>query len=1037
MSRLWQLAPMALLCACSGIGWFDKPPPTLADLQPASLPDDRQPLPQVSLAELTDIYKDVLAHQQDPQTQLQVTHRLADIEMLDAEERLALSAEADADFGDAIATYENLLQSNPDYPQQDKILYQLSKAHALSGEADKSQAALNKLAEAAPESPYLAEAYFRQAERQFVATDYAAAEQLYARVITYGADTPYFTRALYMQGWSRFKQDRYNDSIAAFTTSLDHLLDQDPSLEALPRGEQELVQDSLRVLAIVFSKLDGVATIDSAYATLGQRPYEHRLYESLGMLYLSQERYADSAQAYQAFIARQPDSRRAHHFQLRVIEAYEQGGFAEKIVTAKQDYVEAFSVTGNYYKDSGDTSQQAMNEHLKRYIPELASHHHALAQSGKKSIVQTPENHYAMAARYYKLYLDSFPDDPEVPRLAFLLAESQYEAGDYLSAIDTYEWVAYSHGDPTNAADAAYTGILAYGKLDAQPHGAATPELARLRIDAELRFQSSFPSDSRAPAVLGHATTALMNLEDYSGALTAASTLLTLTPRPDAELLTPALLVSGHSHFALQDYRSAEDAYEQSLTLLAVDDARTAPARERLAAAIYRQGEAAVATNEHGTAAAHYQRAMAAAPDSDVGIHAQFDAAQALIQADEPGQANTLLHDLRQRYPEHELAAGVGVTLLQNYEYLEQWQEAAQELDILYEQATGGDQNRETLLMAARYYDKAGDSATATARYSSYVQAFPEPVTDALEATDRLANLYADAGDTQQQQIWLGKIMTLHEQAGTQQTDRSRYLAAHAASVVAESQFKAFSTLPLSQPIKNSLPAKKIAMEKALEAYNRCNSYAVEQFSTLCTYKLGSIYQQLSTDLLDSERPHGLDALALEQYDILLEEQAFPFEDKAIAIHESNAMRCREGVYDQWVQQSFAALGELQPARYQKREIADASQLAAGADGAAGIGSSTTPRKIRNFNRDGIALREQGEFEDAEQEYLSALAVAADDPVTHHNIGILYDLYLGIPHMALTHYQRYQELTGDGDRRVAGWIVDLQRRHVSLAEEAL
>ena len=85
----------------------------------------------------------------------------------------------------------------------------------------------------------------------------------------------------------------------------------------------------------------------------------------------------------------------------------------------------------------------------------------------------------------------------------------------------------------------------------------------------------------------------------------------------------------------------------------------------------------------------------------------------------------------------------------------------------------------------------------------------------------------------------------------------------------------------------------------------------------------------------------------------------------------------------------------------------------------------------------GLVIQEQGEFEAAEQEYLSALAIADDDPLTHHNIGILYDLYLGIPHLALTHYQRYQELTGEGDRRVAGWIVDLQRRHVSLAEEVL
>jgi len=45
--------------------------------------------------------------------------------------------------------------------------------------------------------------------------------------------------------------------------------------------------------------------------------------------------------------------------------------------------------------------------------------------------------------------------------------------------------------------------------------------------------------------------------------------------------------------------------------------------------------------------------------------------------------------------------------------------------------------------------------------------------------------------------------------------------------------------------------------------------------------------------------------------------------EKAIELHELNARRAREGVYDQWVKRSFAALGELKPARYAKNERAE------------------------------------------------------------------------------------------------------------------
>ena len=52
----------------------------------------------------------------------------------------------------------------------------------------------------------------------------------------------------------------------------------------------------------------------------------------------------------------------------------------------------------------------------------------------------------------------------------------------------------------------------------------------------------------------------------------------------------------------------------------------------------------------------------------------------------------------------------------------------------------------------------------------------------------------------------------------------------------------------------------------------------------------------------------------------MLEEQAFPFEEKAIELHEINARRTSEGVYDEWVKASFAALRELRPVRYNKTE---------------------------------------------------------------------------------------------------------------------
>jgi hypothetical protein len=129
-----------------------------------------------------------------------------------------------------------------------------------------------------------------------------------------------------------------------------------------------------------------------------------------------------------------------------------------------------------------------------------------------------------------------------------------------------------------------------------------------------------------------------------------------------------------------------------------------------------------------------------------------------------------------------------------------------------------------------------------------------------------------------------------------------------------------FNAIKLVVPLDKSLKSKRTQMEKVLTAYGKALDYGVAEVTTAATYGMGELYRQLGADLMASERPKGLDADAKEQYDVLLEEQAFPFEEKAIELHETNARRTGDGVYDEWVQRSFDVLAKLKPARYAKAE---------------------------------------------------------------------------------------------------------------------
>ena len=72
---------------------------------------------------------------------------------------------------------------------------------------------------------------------------------------------------------------------------------------------------------------------------------------------------------------------------------------------------------------------------------------------------------------------------------------------------------------------------------------------------------------------------------------------------------------------------------------------------------------------------------------------------------------------------------------------------------------------------------------------------------------------------------------------------------------------------------------------------------------------------------MDSERPKHLNVAELEQYKILLEDQAFPFEDNAIKFYEKNLSHIKQAISNEWTQKSYSQLKLLFPARYNREVI--------------------------------------------------------------------------------------------------------------------
>ncbi len=249
-----------------------------------------------------------------------------------------------------------------------------------------------------------------------------------------------------------------------------------------------------------------------------------------------------------------------------------------------------------------------------------------------------------------------------------------------------------------------------------------------------------------------------------------------------------------------------------------------------------------------------------------------------------------------------------------------QWSRAAAELENMARTKKKAVEQRTISLRAGELYEKAGKINHAVRIYKSHVGLYPKPLEQAVEIRFKLAKIAANHKNWRKHKYWLRQIIKADAKGGRARSDRTRYLAAKAALQLAEPSYRAFAKVRLVRPLKKSLKRKKQKMKIALKAYGKAADYRIAEVTTACTYRIAQIYTELGSALMKSQRPKGLSKAELAQYEVLLEEQAFPFEEKAIQIHETNVKRVMKGLYDNWIKSSYAALSKLIPARYAKFE---------------------------------------------------------------------------------------------------------------------
>lgn len=823
---------------------------------------------------------------------------------------------------EAIETYQQILETYPNYERNDKVLYQMSRAYDEIGEPDAAMEVMNRFVSEYPHSKYVDEVQFRRGEYHFVRRGYRDAESAYNAVVRMGPGSSYYELSLYKMGWALYKQQFYDEALDSFVAVLDYQKSIGYDFEQHENNNEEhRVTDTFRVISLSFSNLGDAEFVDEYFSAKGHRSYGDKIYSNLAEFYFTKLRYDDAASVYRSFIELNPYHQRSPHFNMRVVEIFGEAGFPLLVVEAKKEFATRYALSSEYWNRHDVDSAPAVTGFLKTNLTDLAGHYHALFQD--EVLFAGKAGNFDEAHRWYRQLLASFPADEESPQTNYRLADLLLENEDFGDAALEYERTAYEYSDHEKASAAGYAAVFAYRQELANVTGVRQRDVKELTVESSLRFAETFMEHDQAPIVLGAAADDLYEMKNFMRAIDAATKLVERYPASDPELRRSAWAVVAYSSIDIAEYENAEHAYANVLQLVPEEDESRQAVIDGLAASIFKQAEQANLLQDYRVAANHFLRIKTLAPSSSIRSSAEYDAAAALINLQDWTMAADVLEEFRTSHPEHKLRNDATKQLAHIYREDGQLARSAAEHERISLESDDIDLRREALLVAAELYDEAKAMADAVRVYEQYVEEYPRPIDYAIETRKRLADIFLEQADQQRYFAQLAAIVAVDSAAGIDRTDRSRYLAAGAALVLAEQYFEQFAGLKLVQPFEDSLAQKQSGMDTALVAFEELVSYEVADVTAAATFYIAETYREFSTALMESERPEGLSAAEKTDYELVIEEEAWPFEERAIAVHEANFELLAAGIYNSWIQKSLNELAVMMPGRYAKNESSE------------------------------------------------------------------------------------------------------------------
>ncbi|HET8761458.1 MAG TPA: tetratricopeptide repeat protein [Nitrospiria bacterium] len=892
------------------------------------------------------ITQDVLSSQRDPRGRAAKLDALKAYErfvMEDLSGRSALRAEAMHTLGDlyteietaadrtpraktappparsrakSIAVYERLLAQYPKRAENDGALYQLARGYWESGRLDDATAALRRVLAEYPPGAYAPEAAFRLGLRAFAARDFKAAASLFERA-SRGQDPSLAEAARFHLGWTALNLQEYRKAADAFVAILDATTAKQRqggvlSVADMPEAEAAFFNEVVKALLLAFDYQGGPDEMRAYFTGSERRPYEETLYRTLGALYQEQDRTADAVAAYQAFLLAAPLHPNAPKFQSAIADAYTRAKWQGPLIEARERLVEQYTPGTSWTRANPEAWTHAAQPLVKDALYQLALYDHAQAQQSRRPAA------WDKALARHDRFLALFPKDVEAPRMVWLRGEALFELGRYADAADAYRRSAYDYPLHPQTRDAAYAAVAARDRL-IPADGPVAADLADRLAGDSTQFVGAYPDDTRNPDLLMKAADTALRAGRPESATDLARRLV--KAYPTSRWTATANRLIGQGLYDSGRFGDAEQAFRRALSGANAQQSATVAALA--ASSLYQAASRDRTAGRDTEAIAGFVRLASDYPSTTLAPAALNEAAELHARSGKPADASALWQRLAEQYADSPEAPGAFRRLAASAETSGDLAAAIKWYGRLAERSEPGPRDELTWTIAA-LAEQARDWPRAEQTLSALAARSDLPPDRAIEAGFRAGRAAANQRRTTATALTdaaLARYRVWRGQPGPHETTQADVLAAQTLVALGDQQAAACAAVRLKDPLEQSLAQKRAALNAALAVYAEAAEIKIAATTTEATHKIGEVLNEFFHALLASDRPGNLTEEQLEQYNFLIEEQAAPFEERAVSAYETNVRRTQElGLSDAWITESYERLADLRPARYRRSE---------------------------------------------------------------------------------------------------------------------